>query len=155
MSDILNLLDSTIDDLADLEKFSPIPEGTHKLQFEFKETDSDDFLEIRMSMKVLETVEMKDKNAEHPEPGKESSMLFRLANKDGTPIITEKGKLMTLGQGQLKEILLAIQPTFGGNTLKEIMNNANGGSAFFTLGVRANSKDPDQKFNTVKAVVCE
>lgn len=156
MSEILNLLDSTVDDLADLEKFSPIPAGNHKLQMEFKKTDSEEFLEIRLSLKVLETVEMKDKNEPEPEPGKESSILFRLANADGTPIISDKtNKAMTMGQGQLKEVLLQLQPAFGGNTLQEIMDNANGGSAFFSLAIRANKNDPDQKFNVIKAIVCE
>jgi hypothetical protein len=154
MSELLNLLDSTIDDLADLEKFTPVPAGTHKFQIEFKETDSEDYIEIRMGLKVLETIEMKDKSQEPPEPGKETSQLFRLANKDGTPIVSEKtGKAMTFGQGQLKEILVQLQPTFGGSTLKEVMENANGGTVIATVGVRPNKNDPDQLFNTIRAVM--
>lgn len=155
MSDLLNLLDSTIDDLADLEKFTPVPEGTHKFQIEFKETDNEEFLEIRMGMKVMETIEMKDKSQEHPEPGKETSQLFRLARKDGSPIVMDSGKVMTFGQGQLKEILLQLQPHFGGNTLNEVMTNSNGGVVIATVGIRANKNDPDQKFNTIKAIVVE
>ena len=153
MSDLLNLLDSTVDDLADLEKFTPVPAGTHKFQIEFKKTDSTEFLEIRMGLKVTETIEMKDSSQEPPEPGKETSQLFRLANADGSPIQGNNGKIMTFGQGQLKEVLLQLQPVFGGNTLQEVMDNANGGTVIAAVGIRPNKNDPDQLFNTIKAIV--
>lgn len=154
-NDLMNLLDSSVEDLADLEKFTPIHEGTHKLQISFSETDSEEFVEVRMSLTLQETLELKDKSLEHQEPGKKASLMFRLCNKDGSPILGKDGKPMTLGQGQLKEILLQLQPSFGGNTLKEIMDNSEGGIVTAVLGVRANKNDPEQKFNTLKALIVE
>lgn len=154
MSESFNLLDSSIDELADLEKFTPIPAGTHKLMFNWSKPDDDERVIVALKMTVVETLEMANSSEPAPEPGKTSNMRFALCMKDGSPLISEKtGKANTFGQGQLKEILLALQPTFGGATLQEVMDNSEGAEVVATLTVRTNPKDPDQKNNNIKALL--
>lgn len=154
MSDALNLLDSSIDELADLEKFTPIPAGSHKLRLNWSFPDDDTRVVVQLTMTVVETLEMANSSEQAPEPGKAVNMWFYLQNKDGTPIISEKsGKPMTFGQGQLKEILAVLAPVFGGATNREIISNSEGAEVVATLGVRSDKNDPDKKNNTIKAMV--
>jgi hypothetical protein len=105
-------------------------------------------------MTVVETLEMANSSEPEPEPGKTSNMRFVLCMKDGSPVISEKtGKPNTFGQGQLKEVLLALQPTFGGGSLQEVMDNSEGAEVIATLKVRPSKNDPDSKFNEIKALL--
>lgn len=149
-----SLLDGTLEDLADLEKFTPIPAGTHKLVLNWTRPEDEERVIVALKMTVVETHEMANSSEPAPEPGKTSNMRFALCMKDGRPLISEKtGKVNTFGQGMLKEILLALQPTFGGATLAEIMENSEGAEVNATLTVRANKNDPDQKNNNIKALL--
>jgi len=145
MSDVnFDLLDSSIDELADLESFSPIPAGTHRLSISWDTKEVNGKPGVSLKMKVLETLEMANSAEEAPEPGKESDILFLLLKDDGTP--------NTVGQGQLKEVISALREVHGGDTTKEVMENTEGAEVVATLKVRANKKDPDQKFNQIKAL---
>lgn len=154
MSDAFNLLDSSIDELADLERFTPIPAGSHKLRLNWTYPEDDTRVVVALTMTVIETLEMANSSEQPPEPGKTSNMRFYLQNKDGTPIISEKtGKPNTFGQGQLKELLAVLKPVFGGDTNRETLANSEGAEVIATLKVKANAKDPDQKNNEIKALV--
>lgn len=148
MSDVnFDLLDNSIDELADLESFSPIPAGTHRLAIGWETKEINNKPGVVMKMTVLETIEMSDSSAEPPEAGKKADILFLLQKEDGTP--------NTIGQGQLKEIISVLREKFGGDNVREVMDNTDGAEVIATLKVRANKNDPDQKFNQVKAIAVE
>jgi hypothetical protein len=148
MSDVnFDLLDSSIDELADLESFSPIPAGTHRLAIEWETKEVNDMPGVVMKLTVLETVEMADSSEEPPEPGKQADILFLLKKADGEP--------NTMGQGQLKEVLAILREQHGGDTARETMDNTNGAEIVATLKVRVNKKDPDQKFNQIKTLIAD
>lgn len=153
MSGSFSLLDSSIDELADLEKFTPIPAGTHKLLLNWSKPDDEEKIIVALKMTVVETLEMANSSEPHPEPGKTSNMRFTLGNKDGSPLLSASGKPNTFGQGQIKEILMALQPTFGGATLQEVMDNSEGAEVIATLKVKPSKNDPDSKFNEIKALL--
>lgn len=158
MSDInaLDLLDSSIDELADLERFTPIPAGTHKLRLEWSFPEHDTQVVVQLKLTVVETLEMANSSELVPEPGKSGNIRFPLQNKDGTPIVSAKtGKPMTMGQGQLKEVVAVLQPTFGGGTLREVIDNSQGAEVVATLKVRKSKDDPDVQFNELKAILVE
>lgn len=145
MSDVnFDLLDSSIDELADLESFSPIPAGTHRLSIAWESKEVNNKPGVALKMTVLETLEMSNSAEEPPEPGKKGDILFLLAKDDGTP--------NTIGQGQLKEVLRVLRESVGGDNLKEVMENSEGAEVVATLKIRANKNDPDQKFNQIKAL---
>jgi len=139
-----DLLDSTIDELADLEAFTPIPAGSHLLIITWETKEINDKPSVIMGLKVVETLEMANAAEEAPEPGKTSDIAFILVKDDGEP--------NTMGQGQLKEVLTALQPTFGGDSLRETMEASNNAEVVATLKVRANKKDPDQKYNSIVTI---
>lgn len=155
MTDILNLLDSTIDELADLEKFSPIPAGTHKLRLQWSYPEHETQVVVQLKLEVVETLEMANSSEPVPEPGKSANIRFPLQNKDGTPIIAKSGKPNTFGQGQLKEVVAVLAPHFGGGTLREVIDNSQGAEVVATLKTRAMKDDPDSKFNEIKAILVE
>lgn len=153
MSESFNLLDSSIDELADLEKFTPIPAGSHKLTLNWSYPEHETQVIVQLKVTVVETIEMANSSEPIPEPGKTGNIRFPICNKDGSVIMTEKGKPNTFGQGQLKELVAILQPVYGGATLREVLENSEGAEVIATLKVRASNKDPDQKFNEIKAMI--
>lgn len=154
--DILNLLDSSVEELADLEKFTPIPAGSHRVRLDWSFPEHETDVVVQLKLTVVETLEMASSAEQAPEPGKSGNIRFPLQRKDGTPIISQKsGKPMTMGQGQLKEVIAVLQPTFGGSTVKEVIDNSQGAEVVATLKVRKNPNDPDQQFNEIKAILVE
>lgn len=148
MSEVnFDLLDGSIDDLADLEAFSPIPAGTHKISIKWDTKEINGKPAVTMKMTTLETVEMASSSEEPPEAGKQADVAFLLLKDDGEP--------NTMGQGQLKEILSALRETFGGDTGRETMEASDGAEVMVTLKVRASKNDPDQKFNNIKKLWVE
>lgn len=155
MTDILNLLDSSVEELADLERFTPIPAGTHKLRLQWSFPEHDTQVVVQLKLEVVETLEMANSSEPAPEPGKSGNIRFPLQNKDGSPIMSKSGKPMTMGQGQLKEVVAVLAPHFGGGTLREVIDNSQGAEVVATLKVRKSSLDPDMMFNEIKAILVE
>ena len=153
--DMLNLLDSSIDELADLEKFTPIPAGNHRLRLDWSFPEHETDVIVQLKLTVIETLEMASSAEAVPEPGKTGNIRFALQRKDGSPIMTTAGKPNTFGQGQLKEIITVLAQTFGGNTTREVIENSDGAEVVATLRVRASKNDPDSKFNEIKALLVE
>lgn len=148
----LDLLDAELEDLAELERFTPIPAGSHICTLDWSFPDHESQVIVALKLTVVETAEMASMSEDAPEPGKTSMIRFALQNKDGTPIMTEKGGVNTFGQGQLREVLTMLQPTVGGSKTREIIENSQGATALVHLAVRASKKDPESKFNTIKGL---
>ncbi len=149
MSDIFDLLDESLDNLADLEKFEPLPAGSHSVNVSFKEESNNNIPAIRMEMTLVETLELANSNEPMPEPGKKVGILYMLKYKDKQ---TQEIVPNKVGQGQLKEILNVLKEQFGGASPREIMAASEGANVAVTLKVRPMKDDPDVKFNTVKAI---
>lgn len=149
MTDIFDLLDESLDNLADLEKFEPFPAGSHSVALGFKEETINNLPAIRMNLTMVESLELANSTDVMPEPGKQVGILYTLKYKDKN---TQEIVPNKVGQGQLKEILSILKETFGGSSPREIMAASEGANVAVTLKVRASKDDADLKFNTVKAV---
>lgn len=149
MSDIFDLLDESLDNLADLEKFEPLPAGSHSVNLSFKEENNNNMPAVRVEMTLVETLELANSNEAMPEPGKKVGILYMLKYKDKQ---TQEIVPNKVGQGQLKEILNVLKEEFGGASPREIMAASEGANVAVTLKVRPMKDDPDVKFNTVKAI---
>lgn len=113
MSTLDNLLDSTLDDLADLPEFVTAPSGAYRVTIELKGKDIAKNPAVELAMKVVETVELTNPEEDKPLiPGTEFSTAFMLNNE--------------YGQGALKEVLKTLQAVAGGNSSREVMENAKG-----------------------------
>lgn len=149
MSDIFDLLDESLDNLSDLEKFEPFPAGAHMITVDFSKEDVNGMPVVVMGMTMVETLELANSTDAVPEPGKKVNMKYFLKMKDKN---TQEVIPNKVGQGQLKEILRVLQETAGGTTPLEIMEAANGMQTAVTLKVRSSKDDTDIKFNVLKAI---
>lgn len=155
--DALSLLDATLEDLADLKKFEPIPVGSYKQSVSWSYPDSDEFVEVKLELKILEVLEVPGvEEDKYPEIGKPATFYFRLQRKDGQPMLWPSGEVNDQDQGRFKEVLIALAPVFnpdGTLTNRQMIEASEGAEVITSLGIRKSKKDPDQKFQTLKAIV--
>lgn len=157
MTDLMNLLDATLEDLADLKKFTPFPNGSFRTQIKWEFPEDDEVVVVALKLKNLENLEVPGVAEEDlPEVGKEATFWMRLQNKDGTPLLWADGTPNTQDQGRLKEILSVLAPIFnpdGTLTVRELIQASEGAEVLVTLKVKPSKKDPDVKFNEIKQMV--
>jgi hypothetical protein len=157
MSDLLNLLDANLDDLADLKKFEPFPAGSYRQQISWEIPDDDEVVIVVFKLKNLECLDVPGVAEEaYPEAGKEATFWMRLQLKTGEPLTWDDGTPNTQDQGRFKEILMALAPVFnpdGSLTNRELMEASEGAEVLTTLKVKASKKDKDVKFNEIKTLV--
>lgn len=149
MSDIFDILDESLDNLADLEKFEPFPAGSHSVNLGFSEEVNNNMPVVKMTMTLVETLELAHATDVMPEPGKKVGMSYYLkyTDKQTNEVVPNK-----VAQGQLKEVLNVLKEQFGGNSPREIMSASEGANVAVTLKVRSSKEDADVKFNTLKAI---
>lgn len=150
MSDIFDLLDDSLDSLADLEKFEAFHAGTHTFDIAFEEKEMDGLPCVDLKLVLVESIELADPSQAVQEPGKKGGILFMLKKKD-----KQSGEVgpNTIGQGQLKEVLKVLHETFGGASMRETMSNAAGARVTATLKTRSDKNDTDKKYNSIKALL--
>ncbi len=147
MSILDDLLDGTVDDLADMPQFKPFPVGSYqlKLGFEEKEIGESKIPSVEMKMTLIAVGELEDPNAEAPKPGDSQNVLFMLQTKEG--------KTNEIGQGQMKEVLQVLAPAFPEvKKMRELLKVANGVEVLAVLGQRQDKNDKDKKYNTLKQI---
>lgn len=120
MSDQMDdLLDETLDDLADLPSVAPFAAGAHKVQvFVTRMKDSKDKTKIRpgaysVRFEYKEVLELADPAATPNNPGDQSFLRIYTKKKEG-------GR-NELGEGQLKMILLPIGERLGTSSVNAIL----------------------------------
>jgi hypothetical protein len=126
MSDpIDDILDGTLDDLADAPEFKPFPNGAHKasIYFERKEVNKHPCVEVKL--KAIETLELVDPEKDTPlVKGAEASVLYMLDND--------------MGQGKFKELMKTFSAHFGNKKLSELMKEAQGAEVAVVTSQRPN-----------------
>lgn len=108
-----NLLDGTLDDLADLPEFKPFPVGTHRVNLSMVDKTAKDkqvggHPAYEARMKYIELMEAAEPDAVAPVAGSEDSVLYMLDNE--------------FGQGALKKILAAAAAHFGAKPNRVLLN---------------------------------
>lgn len=112
------LLDETLDDLADLPSVAPFTAGAHKVQvnvYRKKAKEGKGFRPGAYMVKFThkETLELTDATATPPKEGDQALLNIFTKKKDGTP--------NEFGQGQLKMILGPIGERLGLNSVNQIL----------------------------------
>ena len=137
--DLDSILDSSIDDLADLPEFQVFPNGVHRviINWESKEVNKHPCMELKM--KAVETVELANPAADSPlSAGTESSVLFMLDNE--------------FGQGKFKGIIKQLAQATGSSKISEAVEASNGMEVQVVCKVRQN-KDKSQSYTDVTKVI--
>lgn len=149
MSDLLDsILDSTLDDLADMPEFKPFVAGAHKVVITFKAKEVNKKPGVEIGMKAVETVELANPDDAPLAPGAETSVLFLLRNNDGSK--------NEIAEGKLKEILKSLKEGLGiQGTNREIMEAANGAEVLAVTKIKKNTKNdpPTENTDIVKIAV--
>ena len=109
-----NILDATLDDLADMPSISLFPNGAHKVKLEFKIDTKK--VSVQMTMIYVEPLELADPTQTAPAAGDKNTVFFNLKKKDGGA--------NEYAQGALKEIVKPLQAQFGGSTTSEVLDAA-------------------------------
>lgn len=117
----LDLLDETLDDLADLPQNKPFPAGAHLVQLKIRRNDKKPG-QFVVEMTHQEVVELTNPNiAEEdlPKMGDKSTVFISTKKKDGSK--------NEIGQGQLKIVMSPIGKMLGTNSISEIIEGSKDG----------------------------
>lgn len=133
-----DLLDGTLDDLADVPEFKPFPAGAHKLRIFFDATKKiNDMPAIEVKLVHVETVELTNPEDTPPNPGDSTNVIYILKKKDGNNVVRNE-----LAEGQFKALLAQLAPAFPeATTNRAIMEAANGFEVLGATSIRKNEKD--------------
>lgn len=142
MSVNFDLLDSSVEELAELDSFEAFPPGTYRLKIGWELKLINNKPTVELKYECLETLELAKVTDEPIEPGKKSSILYYLYKNDGST--------NDMGQGFLRKIIEELHKTFGGETSKEVMLNSEGAEIIATLGIKSDEKGDK---NTIKSIV--
>lgn len=133
-SDIDNLLDATLDDLADMPEFKPFPAGAHRCTIKWdytKAVGNQKGVEIKLT--ALETIELTNADETPVKAGDTSNMLFMFKKKDGSA--------NEIAQGKWKELLAPLQAHFGTATNRETMDASQGAEVIAITKIRTDKSD--------------
>lgn len=134
----LDILDGSIDDLADLQEYKPWPAGSYNAIFSWEVTKINDAPVVKFVFKNPEVLELADPEAEVPRENSSTSISAFLLQADGS--VNENG------QGLIKLVSKGLQDTFGGESPREVLDNAAGGKVAVTFKVTSRTKDGETNY---------
>lgn len=138
MSDLDNLLDSTLDDLEDLPSFAPFSAGTHKCLATFDTKEINGKAVIVLSFKMVECLELADPQDKEPAAGDTSNAMFILDNE--------------FGRGNLKKCALPFAESLNLSSVREVIETVKDVECVVITSLRADKNDPDKKYLQVKEI---
>lgn len=133
--DLDSLLDSTLDDLADMPEFKPFPSGAHRatIQMEVKAVNDVPSLDIKLT--AVETVELANPEDTPVKMGDSTNQLLMLKKKDGT-----KNEFT---EGKMKELFKPLAAHFGTTTNRETIEASNGCEVLVVTKQRKDDRNKD------------
>ena len=134
-----SILDSTLDDLADLPEFAVFPPGAHQVTISFEQKEVNKHPSIELKLKLKETLEMADPSVPPPVAGTESSVLFMMDNE--------------FGQGKFKEIIKPIAAHLGTSSIRQAIDGAAGMEVVVVTKVRQNKEKTQSYLDIVSLTV--
>lgn len=139
-----SLLDTSIEDLAELPEFPVYHAGVHKCVFDYEARKIGDNPSLVIKLKLVETVELANPDEDAPmEAGLETEMSYNLANEFG------QGR----ARGLADKFLIAQGKETG--TLREAFEPFKGAELTFLTNVRVDKNDKTKKYCGIKDVFFE
>lgn len=127
-----SILDSTLDDLADVPEFKPFAAGSHMATLNLEVKDIQNKPAVEWKLTHIETLELADPTGTPPKAGDICSGAFIFVANDGTP--------NELAQGQFKALLKPLQAHFGTASNRDTIEAAQGAQVVVTMSQRAGKK---------------
>lgn len=132
-----DILDETLDDLADLPQSKPYVAGAHACKMFITRPDPKKQSSYLVKFKHVDTLELANPGDEAPKPGDEAVMFIHTVKKDG-----QKNEF---GQGQLKMILGPLSDAIGSRSISDCLGaTKNGIDVVIVSGVKTQKDYPDQ-----------
>lgn len=125
-TNIDNLLDISLDDIADLPEFKVYPAGAHRCTIAFEKKMIGTHPAVELKLTLLETVELTDPSEVAPEAGTESSVAYMLDNE--------------FGQGNMKKVMVPLAQHFGISNVSQLMEAAKGTECLVVTKQRQNKE---------------
>lgn len=132
--DINNLLDGTLDDLADLPEFKPFPPGTYRVRVALEQKVVNRHPGFELKMSCLETIELSNGSDTPPAEKAECTVLYLLDNE--------------IGQGQFKKLLNVAAGHFGAKPNRELIGDMQNTECLVVVKNRMN-KDKTQTYTDI------
>ncbi len=139
--DIDSLLDSTLDDLADLPEFKIFPAGAYTGTIELAAKKMGDNTGVELKFALQEVNELTDPTQEAPAVGATTSMGFLLNNE--------------YGQGELKNLLTSLKTGLNLTTPvsnRELMEISKGTVCMLVMATRADKSDATKVYQKLKSL---
>lgn len=136
MSDMDDILDSTLDDLEDLPEFKPFPAGGHKVKVSLEAKKVNDNPCIEAKFKYVDCLQLADSEDIEPKEGDEASMLFMFNNE--------------FGRGKFKKFAAPFAEKFGLKSNREIVETVQDIECAIISKLRTDKNDPDKAYMDVK-----
>lgn len=141
MANIDALLDSSLDDLADLPEFKLFPAGAYNVTIELTPKAMGDNPGVELKVTNMGVVELSDPTAEVPAEGATTSVGFLLNNE--------------FGQGALKEVLKSLKEGLNISqpiSNRDLMEAAKGAQCMVVLTTRTDKKDATKTYQGLKSL---
>lgn len=136
-----NLLDATLDDIADLPSFQPFPVGAHRVLATFGQKEINGKGAITLDFKLIETVEYANPQDAETSPTKEgdaSGTMFMLDNE--------------YGAGNFKKCAAPFAEMVGSSGLRAIVEGVQDVECLVLTGLRSKKDDATVKYLDVKEI---
>lgn len=136
MSDLDNLLDATLDDIADLPSFAPFSAGAHRVSASFGTKEIGGKTAITLDFKMIETLELANPQDPMPKAGDESNTMFIISNE--------------YGLGNFKKCAAPFAAAMGFKNNREIVEGVKDVECILVSTIRVDKNDPDKQYLSVK-----
>lgn len=140
-SNIDDLLDSTLDSLADLPEFKIFPAGAYMGTIELAVKKMGDNQGVELTFKNQEVMELAEPTAEAPAVDATTSVGFILNNE--------------FGQGAFKKVVAALKEGLGmpeDSTSRQVMEAAKGATCVVMFATRADKNDKTKFYQQLKDI---
>lgn len=134
-TDLDSILDSTLDDLADMPEFKPFPAGAHRATITMEVKSVNDIPSLDIKLEGIETVELSNPEDTPIKQGDSTNQLIMLKKKDGTR--------NEYSEGKMKELLKPLAANFGTTTNRETIEAANGCEVLVVTKLRKDDRNKE------------
>lgn len=139
MSELDNLLDATLDDIADLPEFKNYTPGSHQVKASFAMDEFKDKPIIRLNFEYIAPIELADATAEAPKEGDQCSVMFMLDNE--------------YGLGNFKKCAQPFAESLGFSTNREIVEGVKDVECAIITSLKQDKNDKDRTYLNVKEII--
>lgn len=140
----IDMLDETLDDLADLPSNQPFAPGAYQVKLKVRRNPKKAGSYV-VEMIHAATVELASPDSVEPKEGDKSTVFISTKKKDGT--------VNEFGQGQLKIVLKPIGAMLGTSSINEILEATKDGvDAVVVVGVRKSKDEQYDDQQDIKSV---